>query len=183
MACSERVGTLLAGMLAFDARDRPPLDHVLAELGAKRSPALGFAGRDAELAVLERARDSGEPAVVWLEGHAGYGKTALLQCFLRHAAQAGALVLESRCALDETVPFRALDGAIDDLAEWLRAHPDIGATLPLTDGAYLFPALAATPERARPEVPLPQLRERAERAVARIVVDMATDRSRRHRDR
>jgi eukaryotic-like serine/threonine-protein kinase len=81
-----------------------------------------FVGRAQELARLNQALASaraGHAALVHVEGQSGSGKTALLRDFsLRASRMPGTLVLQARCSEREYVPFRAIDGAVDALAEY-----------------------------------------------------------------
>lgn len=80
-------------------------------------------GRAAELAVLQAAlggcvrRRGG--AVVRIMGRSGIGKSHLIRHFLglvRASLAPDALLLQGRCSALESVPYKALDGIIDDLA-------------------------------------------------------------------
>ncbi|MBS1154036.1 MAG: hypothetical protein H6Q89_5734, partial [Myxococcaceae bacterium] len=79
----------------------------------------GFVGRQDELDALMGALDAsaqGEPRVVRVWGSSGIGKTTLVRQFLIRAEQRGAVVLSGRCYERESVPYKALDSAIDTLA-------------------------------------------------------------------
>jgi eukaryotic-like serine/threonine-protein kinase len=153
---------------------RPSGAELLARLGA--SPAGGrpssptaagaspsaFVGRTSERAALRRALDDSRsgPVTVLLQGESGIGKTALLRQFLDDARglRPPPLLLAGRCHEQESVPFNALDTAIDALARHLRRLPDaeVEALLPegTTSLASLFPVLRqVTPieRRARGE--------------------------------
>jgi tetratricopeptide (TPR) repeat protein len=114
------------------------------------SPTL-LVGRSRQLAQLQEAYQhvarQREPAVVFVHGRSGEGKTSLVDRFLeqcRCRARA-ATVLAGRCYDRETVPFKALDTLIDALATHLRGLPDAEAALLMPDDigflASLFPVL------------------------------------------
>jgi hypothetical protein len=83
-------------------------------------------GRDAELArlagALARALD-GRPAVVVVEGESGIGKSSLVRAFLAERA-AGCCVFRSAARPHESVPLRAIDALVDDLAAAIAQLPD-----------------------------------------------------------
>ena len=87
-----------------------------------------FVGRDAELRRLEGARAAvavGRPALVWLHGPSGIGKTRLSQCFVeRLIEREAAVLLAGRCYQQESVPFKGLDSVVDALSRFLVALPD-----------------------------------------------------------
>jgi len=56
-----------------------------------------FVGRQCEMALLQEGLDSKLPAIVFLHGIAGIGKSTLLAAFLEHARSAGARVLALDC--------------------------------------------------------------------------------------
>lgn len=96
--------------------------HRLAlELGAKEHAGVGREGPMRVLrGALARARGR-ESQVVCVTGASGMGKSALLDAFADAARKDGATVLRARCFERESVPFKALDPLIDELAARLRA--------------------------------------------------------------
>ncbi len=118
-------------------------------------PAIAaLVGRDAELAALDAAFAAAQRAgrVSLLVGESGLGKSAVMTHALARlrAAVPALIVLESRCREREALAFKALDGAVDQLAQWLAAAPatERAAVLPARRDrlAQLFPALVAVPE-------------------------------------
>ena len=108
-----------------------------------------FVGRDGQLHVLNdafRAVTDGSAAAVCVSGPSGIGKTALVRYFLGQAAgHDDVVVLSGRCYENESVPYKALDGVVDDLSRYLASIPgqDIKGLLP-PDAAALtrvFPVL------------------------------------------
>jgi tetratricopeptide (TPR) repeat protein len=111
------------------------------------APAEVFVGRAAELAALRAAHADcagGVPVVVHLSGEPGIGKTALVHAFLDELPS-DARVLHGRCYQQESVPFKALDAVIDELAWDLRRRPasELQALLPRDANllARVFPVL------------------------------------------
>lgn len=127
---------LVQSLLSFQPEDRPSLMEVIEktrpsgnrfifDLGAWK-PSLQhshFVGRDAEMSRLEQAYLSsrhGRSAVVRLFGQSGVGKSSLVERFVgtlrnEHAA----LILRSRCHLQEFVRHKAIDGLVDSLSRYL----------------------------------------------------------------
>jgi eukaryotic-like serine/threonine-protein kinase len=133
------------------------------DLSASRAPTgrsqsdaeLSLFGRDDELATLWaafRTTQAGGSAAVHVFGESGSGKTLLLHHFGDAVARDGAvakdlqpLVLRSRCYERETLPFKALDAAIDSLVGQLSRESDIVVSHALPRNllalTQLFPAL------------------------------------------
>ncbi|RMH42952.1 MAG: hypothetical protein D6689_06590 [Deltaproteobacteria bacterium] len=159
---------LCVDLLRIDPAARPPGTEVLRRLGAQHGSIRGrdggrrrpFVGRERERArlaeALDRTRD-GRPVAALVHGVSGAGKTALATRFADEAARAGALVLRGRCYPNEFVPFKALDGVIDDLSSHLARQPDtaVAALLPpdTAELARLFPVLRRVGAIAEPERP------------------------------
>ena len=147
---------LVVDLLARDPDARPDgatLAERLAHLRGEAPPAARprrqapLAGRDRELAVLDRALDDAAraPTVALVRGPAGHGKSALLARFAARARAGGALVLSGRCYQHARVPFDALDELVDELARVIgRERPtlDAGALAAL---AQVFPVLPRPP--------------------------------------
>ncbi|MDH5671744.1 MAG: protein kinase [Myxococcales bacterium] len=155
---------LCMALLEPEPRERADGDAILAALGKPRiqvptspippppshAPPLGIVGRDSEqrllLGVLAAAEETRRPQVVLLSGAGGVGKTTLLEAFARRATDLGSVVLSGRCYERESLPFKALDGVIDQLCSFLRSQPARlrPTLLPDRAGAVakLFPVLA-----------------------------------------
>ena len=69
-----------------------------------------FAGRERELAVLMDCAAATGPALAWVHGVAGIGKTALLREFSSRAAALGCTVLSLDCRFIEPSPETFLAG-------------------------------------------------------------------------
>jgi hypothetical protein len=128
-------------LLSREPAARPPAEEVLARLGASKEggavsvqvpgadDALPFVGRQAELARLKAAYEAtrrGRPAVVWLHGPSGIGKSRLCQAFVDDlvARDSDAVILTGRCYQQETVPFEGIDSVVDALSRFLVSLPE-----------------------------------------------------------
>lgn len=178
--------------------DRPAPDElleILERLGAQATPRtnslppeLPFVGRSPEAESLQSALVAvarHEPVLIEIVGPSGIGKTELVRRFLAEAERGRrALVLAGRCHPQETVPYKALDGLVDDLSlHLLRLPDDVAASLvPPGVGPLLrlFPVLGRVAAFARagggaqPEQPH-ELRRVGVRAL-RVVFDRLSER-------
>lgn len=105
-------------------------------------------GRTAQLRELNDALDafsaSNEPMTVFVSGRSGEGKSTLCGAFLAPLEQnARYALMQGRCYDRESVPFKALDSAIDALCGYLNSLPEseVPAMLPreATVLAHVFP--------------------------------------------
>ncbi|HEX6277897.1 MAG TPA: protein kinase [Polyangiaceae bacterium] len=149
-AVPEALDALCARLLDIDPERRPSGTAILAALEAtvpsaeqpRRASRSLFVGRRRELDALRRwlseARPS-KPSVIHVEGESGTGKTTLVRHFLDGLLEEPeTLVLRGRCSEREYVPYKALDGVVDGLAEFVAS----------TD----FAPVVATLERHLPEL-------------------------------
>ena len=150
---------LCRDLLRLEPSSRPNGSEVLTRLGAavprvtQKLPsrkAPPFVGRARELATLSTALTEtrrGRAEAVYIRGASGMGKTALVQHFIRtiQESQPEAVVLTGRCYEQEAVPYKALDGLIDSLTNYLKMLPDAQAQSLLPRGlsslARVFPVL------------------------------------------
>jgi eukaryotic-like serine/threonine-protein kinase len=159
----------------------------------KSSPLVG---RKSELDQLARALGDSRDGVCVLahvRGASGSGKTTLVQQFLTGVEESPAqlvtsepLILRSRCNEREAMPYKALDGIVDSLVQYLLdLHDfDLGRLLPaeITDLAQLFPALQRLPsvrrlvESSRPRGEAVEVRIRGERALRELLANAAAKR-------
>ncbi|MBL8955083.1 MAG: AAA family ATPase [Myxococcaceae bacterium] len=182
---------LADALLARAPEARPDAAAVLAAVGVapalRAAPDTTFVGRAEHLETLRRelarAR-AGEPRVVQITGSSGIGKSALARRFLDEASDAGVLVLAGRCYERESVPYKALDSAIDVLARRLIGmEPSrVDAVLPRDASvlARMFPVLGRVPAFANaPQREVREAVEQRRRAVAalRELLARMTDRS------
>jgi predicted ATPase len=107
-----------------------------------------FVGRTTEIEALRAAFESacvGETVFVTVHGFSGVGKTALLDHFLQSSVPDKSVILRGRCYEQESVPYKAVDSAIDELCQQLlrMSHSWLNSLLPDNMGmlARLFPVL------------------------------------------
>jgi tRNA A-37 threonylcarbamoyl transferase component Bud32 len=168
-AIPEDLARLALALLQPHPRQRPTGDAVLAQLGAQPSPRTrditrplppaAFVGRTRELDELRRALGDARRrgVTVMVRGPAGIGKTALVRRFVRELGGA-VFALEGRCFEREQVPFKMLDGIVDDLAAPRTGSPPdnadpLGAIAPaiardLPALVRLFPVMKRVPRFA-----------------------------------
>lgn len=150
---------LVARMLARWPDDRPTVgqtQRALQAMARRRSVArlptpaatdLPFVGRDRELHRMRDAFESiadGGAVLTHVHGPSGIGKTELVSTFVSQlATEEDVLVLRGRCHPQETVPFKALDGVIDDASRYIRSLPSRERAAFVADASLLrlFPVL------------------------------------------
>ena len=150
---------LCEALLRRDPTRRPDGDEVLRRLGhgqPRRQPSRSlppFVGRRRELGRLTNAQaevDGGRSTTVLVRGASGVGKSYLVRHFTsRLQADVGAVVLAGRCYERESVPYKALDGIVDELTRFLAATPadELSRLLPadLPALTQVFPVLRQLP--------------------------------------
>ncbi|MDH5672628.1 MAG: AAA family ATPase [Myxococcales bacterium] len=120
-----------------------------------------FVGRRAQLDELRTAFEAtkrGRPAVLFVHGLSGMGKTALVRCFAEQLLNADeAIVLRGRCHEREAVPYKAFDNVIDALSRFLMRLPrdEAASLLPrnIHSLTRLFPVLCSVKAVARARRP------------------------------
>jgi eukaryotic-like serine/threonine-protein kinase len=148
-------------LLQRDPEARPAGKELLAWLGAVNRPASSprpskghvCIGRDGALQRMLATADAmrtGQPAVIEITGPSGFGKSTLIQAFATSFLNGNptALVIRGRCYEHESVPFKAVDQMVDDLARQLQRMGDAaGPALPddVAALARLFPVLERVP--------------------------------------
>ena len=85
-----------------------------------------FVGRERQLAELDeafRATRAGQTVTVYLHGTSGMGKSTLVRTFLDEikAKTHNTVVLQGRCYERESVPYKGLDGVVDNLSKHLAS--------------------------------------------------------------
>jgi hypothetical protein len=164
----EDLDDLCAALLSRDPAARPTGDEVLRRLRSKTPPSKvapprydPFVGRAREKDLLLRLFDEGGHKVVLARGPSGIGKSALLRWFLDEVGrrQPAALVFAGRCFEMESVPYKALDAVVDELARHLKGLPEVDAAVLLPRDANalatLFPVLRQVPAFAPKSVRRP----------------------------
>jgi serine/threonine protein kinase len=197
-AAPDDLSQLCRELLRFNPSARPTGPKVLDRLGASEtarassslssySSSSSFVGRQDE---LERLRDRFEKAhksaqTVLVHGESGLGKSALVRQFIEQvkSREPSAVALSGNCYERESVPFKAVDGLIDALSQYMRRLPkaEAAALLPRRAGllAQVFPVLqrveaVAEAPRAPEEVLDPQeLRRRLFTALRELLSRLA----------
>jgi hypothetical protein len=156
------LSTLCAELLRRDPEQRPTARDLASRVTSRQARAIEsamtlvrsrqapFIGRIAQLEQLEQAfaaTEKGVPVTVMLRGASGMGKSALVRHFIDEVQRRdpGVVVFAGRSYEQESVPYKAVDALIDDLARYLaRASPlEAKALMPTDAGALarLFPVL------------------------------------------
>jgi serine/threonine protein kinase len=175
---------LCVELLRRQADARPQPHDVLRRLGAdrgmelgrsegERTPQLLFVGRSGELRVLQSAFASvtaQKPASIVVHGESGVGKSELVRQFSSWAATQ-AVVLAGRCYERESVPYKALDGVMDALSEYLAKLPaeEAAGFSPRDAGVLIkaFPVLRRVEQRLQ-QVPVEEAAGPAHELRARL---------------
>jgi len=142
-------------LLRRNPNNRPTGREVIRALSGGRKPMIAprvsgqngeaaFVGRGRQLAELNdafRATRAGETVAVYLSGLSGMGKSALVRAFLDQAKRdsPNTLILQGRCYERESVPYKALDGVVDNLSKHLASIRDLSTAALMPRNA---PALA-----------------------------------------
>ncbi len=160
----EDLDELCVRLLDPSPEKRPSARDVLEWLGTHDEPESTrgidtgrerLVGRRRELEELFAAyRESADGlAVVTVEGTSGIGKTALVNELVAELKTSSEppLVLQGRCYEHEGIPYKAIDGVIDELAQYLAQHPpSTWDTSPLPANTdllcVLFPVLERVPD-------------------------------------
>jgi hypothetical protein len=148
-------------LLRRNPGNRPTGREVIRALSGGRKPMIvprvsaqggdaAFVGRGRQLAELNdafRATRTGETVAVYLSGLSGMGKSALVRTFLDQAKRdsPNTIILQGRCYERESVPYKALDGVVDNLSKHLASMRDLrtAALMPRNAPALsrVFPVL------------------------------------------
>jgi eukaryotic-like serine/threonine-protein kinase len=194
-AVPEDLAEVCKGLLRRDPDRRLAGAGALRRLGRRSDPVASgaastrdttFVGRQWQLNVLRESFEvtrRGRPAGVYVYGPSGIGKSALVRGFLgRLPAAEPAVVFSGRCYENESVPYKALDGVIDNLSQYLTSlsrtsaatllPPDVAAL------ARLFPVLrrveaVATAATAEGDADPVLLRRRAFAALRELLAGIA----------
>lgn len=163
--------SLVEELLAHDASARPTGEDVLARLSGRtrhvsavvRRARHGFVGRGAELERLQAELDlavTGASRAVAIRGDSGVGKSALIHALVALAPE-NTLVLQGRCREREAIPFKGIEGLVDDMMGELIDQP----ASPVEDAHLLcasFPVLERLPgwQSGPVDMPSPEARPR-----------------------
>jgi len=112
------------------------------------SGSLPFVGRQSQLEILRAGYDRGKSAgayVAFVSGRSGMGKSILVQKFVESIRDKGLVYLSGRCYENESVPYKAFDDLVDNLARYLRRRPRKHVEILLPRNVFaltrLFPVL------------------------------------------
>ncbi|HYH06335.1 MAG TPA: protein kinase [Thermoanaerobaculia bacterium] len=200
----EDLSSLCVDLLKRDPAMRPTAAAIAQRMATRQERAAGqamtlsrpretpFIGRIAQLELLEdalvRTERRGTPVTVMLSGASGMGKSALVRHFLHEVVRRdpNVVAFAGRCYEQESVPYKAVDSLIDDLARYVkRVSPLEAKALLPTDVAALtrlFPVLQelehVTKARRKPlDIRDSQeLRRRAFTALRELLSRLADDR-------
>ncbi len=184
---------LCHALLQTEPAARPSAREILRRLGhaaevATTLPSTLFVGREGELSELLQAwQTSREHAVIAvIEGDSGVGKSMLARRVLREveAIAPNTVILSGRCYERELVPYKAFDGVIDALSNFLRTlEPSAAARVLPREAAPLtriFPILRRVPALAHDveasAEPPAELRARAFVALRKLLFAIADER-------
>lgn len=192
VAVPPELDALCHDLLAREPARRPSAADVLVRLGRGDLVAIevvtrGLIGRASEAralrAIIARAA-RGRPSVAVISGLSGFGKTTVVEHVVELARREdGVVCFTGNCSERETIPFKALDTAMDELAVHLcsrtldRRHFDDAGAL-----ARLFPVLRTVPEIRAVEdsgagdADPVQIRRRAADALAGLLTAIAAER-------
>ena len=151
-----------------------------------------FIGRHQQLQTLNDALVAvmnGAATARCVHGPSGIGKSALVRRFLsQFATRDDVVVLAGRCYENESVPYKALDGVVDDLSRYLRSLPrrQVESLLPADVPALarVFPVLllvdgvnSASLDREPGSIDPLALRRRAFEALRELLRQVASRRA------
>lgn len=123
------------------------------DLFEDRIDEVPFVGRSSHLQQLRdalAAAEGGKDQVVLMCGASGIGKSAIVEQFLSEIRQEDRLVLSGRCFEQESIPYKGVDGLVEDLCRQLRGRSALSIPSILQ---RLFPAFRDLPAAA-PGVPV-----------------------------
>lgn len=183
---------LCLDLLAREPAARPSARDVLVRLGRGDLVAIevvtrGLIGRASEAealrSIIAQARP-GRPSVAVISGLSGFGKTTVLEHVVDLAhREDGVVCFTGHCSERESIPFKALDTAMDELAVHLCNQPvELGRIEDVAALARLFPVLRSVPEiralaaSSALDVDPVQTRRRAADALADLLTAVAADR-------
>jgi serine/threonine protein kinase len=129
----EALNQLCVGLLKIEPEERPSSSEILATLAFEEQTRAAktegqdsvFVGRREALGTLKQALSdvqNGRPVSVFVYGESGVGKSFLVREFLNGIGPS-TRVFRGRCYERESLPYKALDAVIDQVAEYLQDLP------------------------------------------------------------
>ena len=191
---------LTNALLAIEPSRRPSEADIARRLGLDDSPRRDtpvsrssggvFIGRERELAQLDASfkRSQQEPILHLVVGESGIGKSELVHRYAQRVFEDDPtlVILNGRCYERESVPYKALDGVADGLADFLAELPREARIELLPEAssllARLFPvfmrieAIASAPLTQAPAFDPQEQRRRMFRAFRELLVKIARKR-------
>ncbi len=145
--------------------ERPKSIEILERIGAQipvdsqmRSESLAgqmpLIGRMNELKELRRAfheTESGQSRAIFLEGESGIGKSHLARLSVALLqGEAPSLVLCARCYKQESIPYKAMDGLMEQLSHYLNMLPPSELRVLIPEGIEELTQIFRVMRRVRP---------------------------------
>ncbi len=131
----EDLEQLCTSLLRIDPAARPDGADILRRLAPLEVESIRparsfFVGRESELSRLREAFAEmrlGKRIAVLVDGESGVGKSVIVERFIHQLRREhpSVVTLLGRCYERESVPYKAVDGAIDSLARYLTTLPSI----------------------------------------------------------
>ena len=193
--------TICMGLLARDPARRLTGRQALALLEGEgagttvskvpvSSPSAGepvFVGRESQLAIFREAfaaTERGVRSVAFVHGKSGIGKSSVVQRFLAGLkGRPDVVILAGRCYEQESMPYKALDSAVDSLARYLARLPRYEAAKLVPRDApalgQIFPilrrvdAIADSPQRLQPALDQHEIQRKAFRALRELLARLS----------
>ncbi|MEM7677132.1 MAG: protein kinase, partial [Myxococcota bacterium] len=167
----------ITGFLAPNPKDRPAINRLLPGIPKKRPPELPFVGRQIELGVLHKTfkQCCNERSLrrVDIIGPSGIGKSRLVKAFLDELPREGeTLILSGECHTQEDIPYKGLDGIINDLARAVAHQSDLQPELETLSSAFPGIRQSGYPNSSQ----LPPTRQEAISAFRRLMAHAAKGR-------
>ena len=188
---------LCLALLQRDPQNRPTGIEIIESFKDKNSSTLTkrfspvtnvFVGRNNHINALtdvfNHSKSAG-PAIAYVHGISGMGKTSLVRYFLAQtkSLNSNVLILSGRCYEQESMPYKVFDSLIDSLAQYLKFLPE-SLLLQLLPEDFLaltrlFPVLKSIPtirQEYRKVLKIPdtqELRRRAFTALRQLLVNLS----------
>jgi eukaryotic-like serine/threonine-protein kinase len=146
-----------------------------------------FVGRESQLAIFREAfaaSERGVRSVAFVHGKSGIGKSSVVQRFLAGLKERqDVVILAGRCYEQESMPYKALDNAVDSLARYLDRLPRYEAAKLVPRDApalgQIFPilrrvdAIADSPQRLQASLDQHEIQRKAFRALRELLARLS----------